>query len=290
MIQIPKGSTSQPLNIYCWDPTTNGGKTGLAYNTSALVASYCRPGAARTAITLVTQTTTGAYSSGGFVEIDATNLPGWYRLDIPNAALATGVEEVTIGMTLSGNAICQENIDLVDPVISSGWATPTDVSNLQTHGDSNWATATGFATPTDVTNATSNLDVAVSTRLADADYVAPDNATIALIDAKTTNLPSDPADQSEVEAAISASESTILAAIALVGPGTGIVEVPIIVESGGSPLDGCQVIMKSGGTIVAGGYTNASGLVTFYLDAGTYQMYRNLSGYTFPQGIDVVVS
>jgi hypothetical protein len=40
---------------------------------------------------------------------------------------------------------------------------------------------------------TSRLDVAVSTRLATAGYTAPDNVSIAAIDAKTTNLPPSPA-------------------------------------------------------------------------------------------------
>ena len=54
------------------------------------MASY-RKGAtgSRVAITLATQTVGGAFSSGGFVEIDATNMKGVYRLDLPNAAVDT---------------------------------------------------------------------------------------------------------------------------------------------------------------------------------------------------------
>ena len=44
-----------------------------------------------------------------------------------------------------------------------------------------------------------------------SDYTAPANADIAAIKAKTDNLPSDPADQSAVEAAITAAQSAILA-------------------------------------------------------------------------------
>jgi hypothetical protein len=39
---------------------------------------------------------TGAYTSGGFVEVSSTNQPGIYRLDLPNAALVDGVDDVTI--------------------------------------------------------------------------------------------------------------------------------------------------------------------------------------------------
>jgi hypothetical protein len=48
------------------------------------------------AITLVTQTPTGAWASGGFAEIDSATVPGVYRLDVPNAAFAAGASDVTI--------------------------------------------------------------------------------------------------------------------------------------------------------------------------------------------------
>jgi hypothetical protein len=47
-----------------------------------------------------------------------------------------------------------------------------------------------------------NLDAATSTRLAGSAYTAPANSDVAAIKAKTDNLPSDPADQSLLEAAI----------------------------------------------------------------------------------------
>jgi hypothetical protein len=48
-----------------------------------------------------------------------------------------------------------------------------------------------------------NLDTATSTRLASSGYTAPANSDILAIKTKTDNLPSDPADQSLLEAAIS---------------------------------------------------------------------------------------
>jgi hypothetical protein len=76
--------------------TTGGGKTGIAYNAAGLTAYYVRPAGSATAITLATQTVTGAWSSGGWVEVDATNLPGIYRFDIPNAVFATGVDHAVV--------------------------------------------------------------------------------------------------------------------------------------------------------------------------------------------------
>jgi hypothetical protein len=49
----------------------------------------------------------------------------------------------------------------------------------------------------------------VNTRLAAASYTAPDNASVSAIKAKTDNLPGDPADQSAVEAALSAAVASL---------------------------------------------------------------------------------
>ena len=96
------GTTSKLVEIFVQDSssTTGAGLTGLAFNSGSLTAYYIRNGAAsETAISLVTMTA-GTWASGGFVEIDATNMPGWYQLGIPNAALATGADSV--GIQLKG--------------------------------------------------------------------------------------------------------------------------------------------------------------------------------------------
>lgn len=95
---LKKGETSVITFIFIQDSssTTGAGLTGLAYDTGSLVASYIRPGAARQAFALATQTVGGAFSAGGFVEVDATNMPGVYRLDIIDAVLAAGVDNAIV--------------------------------------------------------------------------------------------------------------------------------------------------------------------------------------------------
>ena len=93
-ITIAPGSTSRTENIYL-------GVTGLTHLTAGLTASYVRSGSARVAIALASQTVTGTWVSGGFVEIDAVNMPGMYRIDIPNAAFASGSTSVTV--TIKGS-------------------------------------------------------------------------------------------------------------------------------------------------------------------------------------------
>jgi len=88
-ITIAPASTSQSVELYL-------GATGLTFSTSGLAAYYVRNQSAPVAITLVTQTPTGAWSSGGFAEISSSLVPGVYRLDLPDAAVTAGADDVTV--------------------------------------------------------------------------------------------------------------------------------------------------------------------------------------------------
>lgn len=92
---MPAGSTSETI-LFEIRANNNNPATGLAYNTAGLIVRYTRPGEAPVPITLANQTVTGAYVSGGFKEVDATNTPGLYRFDIPDAALAVGKDQCVI--------------------------------------------------------------------------------------------------------------------------------------------------------------------------------------------------
>jgi hypothetical protein len=94
-LALVKGATSVSVAVKVLDSSSTAGAplTGLVFNTSNLVAYYWRPGGTATAITLATLANAqAAWSSGGFVAVDGTNMPGLYRLDIPNAVLAAGVD------------------------------------------------------------------------------------------------------------------------------------------------------------------------------------------------------
>lgn len=88
------GATSEIWQIFIRDSssTTGAGLTGLTNASSGLTAYYHRDtDTTATAISLVTMTV-GTFTSSGFKEIDATNMPGWYQFCPPNAALATGAK------------------------------------------------------------------------------------------------------------------------------------------------------------------------------------------------------
>lgn len=88
-LAVKAGTTSKLLRVFVQD-STGAGLTGLAYNAAGLKAAYIVEGqATATAVTLATATV-GTFTSGGFKEIDSTNLPGLYEFGVPNAALTGG--------------------------------------------------------------------------------------------------------------------------------------------------------------------------------------------------------
>lgn len=98
--EILGGATSQRISIWLADSSsaTGVGLTGLAFNTAGLSCYYWREdegNANATAVTLATATR-GTFTSSGFVEKDATNMPGTYEFGIPNAAIAAGAKWVRI--------------------------------------------------------------------------------------------------------------------------------------------------------------------------------------------------
>ena len=84
-VQANNTSRSEYIFIQDSSSTTGAGLANLLFNSAGLTADYCVERGARTNITLVTlASATAAYSSGGFVAVDNTNMPGIYRFDVPN--------------------------------------------------------------------------------------------------------------------------------------------------------------------------------------------------------------
>ena len=95
MLEFFAGSTDQSIDLMIKDATSldGDGLTGLLYNTTDLVASYrIGTGGSRVAIPLVELATPAlddAHVDGGFIEVDDTHMAGVYRLDLPDAVVAT---------------------------------------------------------------------------------------------------------------------------------------------------------------------------------------------------------
>lgn len=92
--QRKAGSTSVIESVYLTDDT-GAAMTGLAYNTASLTCYYKKSdGTASAALTLANITTLGTFVSGGFKEIDATNLPGWYEFHPSNTSISSGTKTI----------------------------------------------------------------------------------------------------------------------------------------------------------------------------------------------------
>lgn len=224
------GATSRSWLVRIGDSsvTDGSGLTGLVYNAGGLAAYYVRPGALPVEIALATLADgTAAWSSGGFVELDAAHMPGWYRFDPPNAVLAAGVKEAgielfgaadmrpcsievqlgpvganllqiigtTLAETVAGYLAAgfKKLLDVAAPVLTLASVNQTGDSFARIGAAGGGLTALGDAR-------VANLDAAITSRLADADYTAPDNADIAAIKAKTDALPASPANETTVAA------------------------------------------------------------------------------------------
>jgi len=157
---VKKGSTDRSVTIKIVDSTTGAPETAVEHNTSGIDLWYRREGAATTSITEAALTAlTDAHSDGGIEHVG----DGYYRLDLPDAAFATGANYVDVGGAVTGMIVIGGRVRLVDydPEDAStlgltGVATPTNITagtittatnltNLPTI-PANWLTAAGLAT------------------------------------------------------------------------------------------------------------------------------------------------
>jgi hypothetical protein len=107
---ITKGSTDRSVDIKILneDGTPN---EAVVFDTAGLALWYRREGAAKTSLTLVTLAAlTTAHTDSGFLHID----DGVYRLDLPDAAYASGVNHFTVGGALTGCVVIGGRVKLID--------------------------------------------------------------------------------------------------------------------------------------------------------------------------------
>lgn len=180
------GSVDVSIPVVLRSTTNNTEVTGKV--SADVTASYWRQGGSRTAIPAVALAAVdSAHSDGGFKEIDSVNIPGIYRFDLPDAAIAAGADWVVISIKVAGCYVFFQMFNLTGNLITTG------------AGAISWP------------------------------YTLTDEAT-----------------------------------------GLPIADVDVWVTTD-----------ISGVNVVAQGRTNASGVVTFYLDTGTVYIWRQKSGWDF---------
>ena len=146
---VKGGTTDFSVVIRIVDSADGTPETGVVYNTSGIDLEYRREGAASTDITEASLSAlTDAHSDGGFLHIGN----GYYRLDLPDAAVAAGVNGCLVHGTVTGMIVIGCYIQIVAaPVDVTHWlgtaaATPT-VAGVPEVDVTHWI-GTAAATPT----------------------------------------------------------------------------------------------------------------------------------------------
>jgi hypothetical protein len=164
------------------------------------------------------------------------------------------------------------------------------------------AASNASAVRTELSTELGRVDAAVSSRLASASYAAPDNAGIAAVKAKTDNLPSDPADESLLEAAIASVTATVdftevLEAIAGIEVGaSNDGRVPwsyVLTSATDEPIEDAAVWVtndEAGHCVLAAGSTDENGSVTLLLRPGTVYVWARKHGWVFDNPDEEVVA
>lgn len=165
-LKLTTGVTSKLTRIFIQDSssTTGAGLTGLVYNSSGLTWYWIQEGdSSATSVTLATMTV-GTWASGGFKEVDSTNLPGVYEIGIPNAAIdANGTTHMMLkGATNMAPVAIEIECDAVDYLD----ATSFGLSRLDAAISSRMATytqPTGFLAATFPTTVASTTNITAGT-------------------------------------------------------------------------------------------------------------------------------
>lgn len=107
---VVAGTTDVSAIIRIVDSTDGTPETGVVFNTSGIDIRYRRDGATDTAITEATLASlSAAHADGGFLHIGN----GYYRIDLPDAAVASGVNGVLVHGTVTGMVVIGTYIPLV---------------------------------------------------------------------------------------------------------------------------------------------------------------------------------
>lgn len=225
---IKAGSTSVSLDVVLRLAADGTEKTAAAH--SDVTAYYWRQGGSPTSVTMANLASiTAAWSSGGWEEADATNMPGSYRFDPPDAAFATGADWVEISLKVAGCFVFKERFALTTNVLQTGdvfgqlpanfsvlsiSASTGLVNIIQAAADKVWGTTTRTLSALGTTLVQEIWDRATSalTVVGSAGKLLVDNLTA--IKTKTDGLP---ADTAASLTAISAKTGLIPAAPAAVG-------------------------------------------------------------------------
>jgi len=206
-MKVDAGSTNVSVYYYIVQDAsaTSPGEpvTGLLFSDieTGGSASYARQGAARVDLTLITLASASAtHADGGFILVDDTNMPGLYRCDYPDAAFASGIDQVFLQIVVASakNAVAAPILVDIEASIAQTANNDTKLTTLLARiigtlesGSHNPASAAEIATLNDWIDG-NRLDLILDARMAEASINttagAIDNVTLAATTTALTNV------------------------------------------------------------------------------------------------------
>lgn len=178
MRPIVKGSTDQSVIVRIVDSTDGTPEEAVEHNSSGISLWYRREGGSVSSITPVAlASANSAHSDGGIEHLD----DGYYRIDLPDAAVSTGANGVTVGGTVTGMVVIGCYVPLVDFNVYAAnvtVGTNTDKSGyaLSASGiTAIWdALTSGLSAVGSIGKLlVDNINATISSRLPTASYTAP---------------------------------------------------------------------------------------------------------------------
>jgi len=222
-MKLKRGSTSVRRLVFIADSssTTGAGLASLLYNTASLVAYYFAGDLANEVQITLATATLGTFASGGFIAVDNTNMPGWYEIGIPDAALDGG-NECAIQLRGAANMV---PVNIYIEIDAFDYQTATQPVN-----------ATQFAGQT-ITAAAGIPEVKVASIAANAvnaSALATDAVTEIQSGLATQTSVDDLPTNAELATALGTADDAVLAAIATVQSDTNDIQtrLPAALESG----------------------------------------------------------
>lgn len=111
MRPVVKGSTDQSVVIRIIDSTDGTPETAVEHDTAGIDLWYRREGAVVVSLTeAALASADAAHADGGIEHLG----DGYYRLDLPDAAFATGADGVMVGGTVTGMIVIGCYVPLVN--------------------------------------------------------------------------------------------------------------------------------------------------------------------------------
>jgi len=222
-VKIKRGSTSVRRLIFIADSssTTGAGLANLLYNTASLVAYYFAGDLANEVQITLATATLGTFASGGFIAVDNTNMPGWYEIGIPDAALDGG-NECAIQFRGATNMV---PVNIYIELDAFDYQTATQPVNTTQFAGTNITAAAGIP-EVKVASIAANAINASSLASDAVTEIQSGLATQASVDDLPTNA--------ELATALGTADDAVLAAIATVQSDTNDIQtrLPAALESG----------------------------------------------------------